>query len=70
MGDIEGLVEKVSELGLEDNEELVKRLKQGRFHFGELLATTCSRPIYVARHVRTIPEHFEHGSIPTNYGSI
>jgi len=31
MGDIEGLVEKVSELGLEDNEELVKRLKQGQF---------------------------------------
>ncbi|KAI6175516.1 Signal recognition particle 54 kDa protein [Aphelenchoides bicaudatus] len=31
MGDIEGLVEKVSELGLEENEELVKRLKQGQF---------------------------------------
>ena len=29
MGDIEGLVEKVSEMGLEDNEELIKRLKQG-----------------------------------------
>lgn len=31
LGDIEGLVEKVSELGLEENEELVKRLKQGQF---------------------------------------
>ncbi|CAD5226478.1 unnamed protein product [Bursaphelenchus xylophilus] len=31
MGDIEGLVEKVSEMGLEDNEELLKRLKQGQF---------------------------------------
>lgn len=29
MGDIQGLVEKVSEMGLEDNEELIKRLKQG-----------------------------------------
>ena len=29
MGDIEGLVEKVKEMGLEDNEELLKRLKQG-----------------------------------------
>jgi len=31
MGDIEGLVEKVTEMGLEDNEELIKRLKQGLF---------------------------------------
>lgn len=31
MGDIEGLVEKVTEMGLEDNEELIKRLKQGQF---------------------------------------
>jgi signal recognition particle GTPase len=30
MGDIEGLVEKVSEMGLEENEELIKRLKQGK----------------------------------------
>lgn len=37
MGDIEGLVEKVSELGLEDNEELVKRLKQGRFFFSKTI---------------------------------
>lgn len=31
MGDIQGLVEKVSEMGLEDNEELIKRLKHGQF---------------------------------------
>jgi signal recognition particle GTPase len=29
MGDIEGLVEKVSELGLEDNKEMMKRMQQG-----------------------------------------
>lgn len=32
MGDIEGLVEKVTEMGLEDNEELIKRLKQGNYY--------------------------------------
>jgi signal recognition particle subunit SRP54 len=31
MGDLEGLVQKVADMGLEDNEELVKRLKQGQF---------------------------------------
>lgn len=31
MGDVEGLVEKVTEMGLDDNEELMKRLKQGAF---------------------------------------
>uniref|UniRef100_A0A0M3HN49 Signal recognition particle 54 kDa protein n=2 Tax=Ascaris TaxID=6251 RepID=A0A0M3HN49_ASCLU len=31
MGDIEGLVKKVNEMGLEDNEELIKRLKHGMF---------------------------------------
>uniref|UniRef100_A0A183CHZ4 Signal recognition particle 54 kDa protein n=1 Tax=Globodera pallida TaxID=36090 RepID=A0A183CHZ4_GLOPA len=31
MGDIEGLVEKVTEMGLEDNEDLIKRLKQGKY---------------------------------------
>ncbi len=29
MGDIEGLVDKVNELGLDDNEELINRLKHG-----------------------------------------
>uniref|UniRef100_A0A914VXH0 Signal recognition particle 54 kDa protein n=1 Tax=Plectus sambesii TaxID=2011161 RepID=A0A914VXH0_9BILA len=31
MGDIEGLVDKVNELGLEENEELIERLKHGQF---------------------------------------
>ena len=30
MGDIQGLVDKVSELGLDENEELVKKLQHGR----------------------------------------
>lgn len=29
MGDIEGLMDKVSELKLDDNEDLMKKLKQG-----------------------------------------
>ena len=31
MGDIEGLIDKVNELKLDDNEELMKKLKQGLF---------------------------------------
>jgi signal recognition particle subunit SRP54 len=31
MGDIEGLVEKVNQLKLDDNEELMEKLKQGVF---------------------------------------
>lgn len=31
MGDIEGLMDKVSELKLDDNEDLMKKLKQGQF---------------------------------------
>lgn len=31
MGDIEGLIDKVNELKLEDNEELIDKLKHGRF---------------------------------------
>lgn len=34
MGDIEGLVKKVNEIGIEDNEELIKRLKHGKFLYG------------------------------------
>ncbi|KAL3082645.1 hypothetical protein niasHT_031356 [Heterodera trifolii] len=33
MGNIEGLVEKVTEMGLEEKEELIKRLKQGHGDF-------------------------------------
>ncbi|XP_013773560.2 signal recognition particle 54 kDa protein-like [Limulus polyphemus] len=31
MGDIEGLIDKVNELKLDDNEELIEKLKQGEF---------------------------------------
>ncbi len=31
MGDIEGLIDKVSELNLDDNEELINKLKHGEF---------------------------------------
>lgn len=31
MGDIEGLIDKVNELKLEDNEELIDKLKHGMF---------------------------------------
>ena len=30
MGDIEGLIDKVNELKLDDNEELMKKLKHGK----------------------------------------
>lgn len=33
MGDIEGLIDKVNELKLDDNEELIEKLKHGRFKF-------------------------------------
>lgn len=39
MGDIEGLVKKVNEMGLEDNEELIKRLKHGQFYLRSSLAS-------------------------------
>jgi signal recognition particle subunit SRP54 len=35
MGDIEGLIDKVNELKLEDNEELMKKLRHGT-HYNEL----------------------------------
>lgn len=31
MGDIEGLIDKVNELKLEDNEELLEKIKHGQF---------------------------------------
>lgn len=31
MGDIEGLIERVTDLKLEDNAELIKKLQQGHF---------------------------------------
>ena len=33
MGDIQGLVDKVNELGLDENEELVKKLQHGKINW-------------------------------------
>jgi signal recognition particle subunit SRP54 len=35
MGDIEGLIDKVNELKLDDNEDLMKKLKQGMCDMNE-----------------------------------
>ena len=31
MGDVQGLMDKVSELNLDDNKEMMKKIKQGQF---------------------------------------
>jgi len=36
MGDIEGLIDKVNELKLDDNEELISKLKQGQFSIRDM----------------------------------
>jgi signal recognition particle subunit SRP54 len=36
MGDLKGLVDKVNELGLDDNEELIDRLKHGQFSLRDM----------------------------------
>jgi len=43
MGDIEGLIDKVSELKLDDNEELMKKLKQGMIHFVHVYICTIKK---------------------------
>lgn len=35
MGDIEGLIDKVNELKLDDNEALIEKLKHGKLLFPE-----------------------------------
>jgi signal recognition particle subunit SRP54 len=37
MGDIQGLVEKVNDLKLEDNEELIAKLKQGKYKLKKMI---------------------------------
>lgn len=41
MGDIEGLIDKVNELKLDDNEDLMKKLKQGMFVFIIIMISSC-----------------------------
>ena len=43
MGDIEGLIDKVNELKLEDNEELIGKLKQGLYHGFSCTCTSYCR---------------------------
>jgi len=37
MGDIQGLVEKVNDLKLEDNEELIEKLKHGKYKLKKMI---------------------------------
>ena len=43
MGDIEGLIDKVNELKLDDNEELMKKLKHGKEIIVGVLGNLSSR---------------------------
>ncbi len=40
MGDIGGLIDKVNELKLEDNEELMKKLRHGKLYY-PLVQSVC-----------------------------
>lgn len=42
MGDIEGLIDKVNELKLEDNEELIDKLKHGKMIIRCFTCVSCS----------------------------
>lgn len=46
MGDIEGLIDKVNELKLEDNEELIDKLKHGRFVLFFVISTSNVRHLF------------------------
>ena len=68
MGDIEGLVDKVNELGLDENEELIERLKHGLSKKCDVYVSNCFRSVYAARYVRTISKYYEDGTVQPNYG--
>lgn len=50
MGDIEGLIDKVNELKLDDNEDLMKKLKQGIFVYIIIMISSWFVPV--------MPSHF------------
>lgn len=50
MGDIEGLIDKVNELKLDDNEDLMKKLKQGIFVYIIIMISSWIFPV--------TPSHF------------
>lgn len=78
MGDIEGLIDRVNELKLDDNEELIDKLKHGKksshlltspvWPYADLWPLTC-RSIYSQRHVRAVSEHHEDGPLWTDNGN-
>ena len=72
MGDIEGLAEKVTEMGLHENEELLNRLKQGELGVKRVLSKKFShfRTVHSARHVRAVLHHHEHGTHQSVHGKL
>jgi len=56
MGDIEGLIDKVSELKLDDNEELMKKLKQGKNNLLLLLVWHAPLGVRSAKRRHQSPE--------------
>ncbi len=51
MGDIEGLVEKVEQLKLENNEELIEKLKHGQFTLRDMYEQVSLLFIYILLHL-------------------
>lgn len=49
MGDIEGLIDKVNELKLDDNEDLMKKLKQGIFVYIIIMISSWFFPVMPSR---------------------
>lgn len=49
MGDIEGLIDKVNELKLDDNEDLMKKLKQGIIVFIIIMISSWFYPVMPSR---------------------
>ena len=68
MGDIEGLIDKVNELKLDENEELIDKLKQGlvsKFFFNFCVDPS---PLEITRFFTQILAHFP--GIPTTFFDI
>lgn len=78
MGDIEGLIDKVNELKLEENEELIEKLKHGQLTIElwwvdamiQKNIITDNRSIHIERYVRTVPKYHENGAFQPDYGEF
>lgn len=55
MGDIEGLIDKVNELKLDDNEDLMKKLKQGIFVYIIIMISSWFFPVMPSHFLFCIP---------------